>query len=770
MEGRGNYTIIGKPIPRVDGVIKAKGEALYTPDIALPGMLYGKMLRSPHPHARIMSIDTSKAAKIRGVKAIITGKDTPDIKYGCMMVFGFPEASDQHLLAKDRVRFIGDPVCAVAATDESIAAEALAHIVVEYEELPAIFSLEEATRPGAVLVHENNPGNISIGVAYKSGDVEEGFREAYYVREDTFTTQLVQNCCLEPQVCLSNFESSGKLTLWSSTQAPFLQKMLMSAVLNIPQENVRVIKPHMGGGFGAKAELFSAHYCAALLSRQCGKPVLMCHTREEEFAASAMRHPMKIELKIGVKKDGTILARKGINWLDGGAYNSLGPQAAADSLMFLSLPYRQPIVDFQSIRVYTNRSPSGAMRGLTGPQVQLATDIQLDIVAEELGMDPLDLKIKNGLRAGDVTASGLRMKSGSIEECLTKIAEKSEWKKKYGKLPPLRGIGVGCNSFPCGTRVLMFGPATALATALIRTNIDGTVTINTGAADIGQGSDTVICQMTAEVLGIKMEDVRNMPPDTDISPPDYYTASSRVTMMVGNAVKNAATALKAKLFEAVAKHLEASAEDLEAKDRRIHVKGSPEKGVSFRDAVNICQMMHGGTTTTAQGNFSPDLGPFDLRTGEGDYSPSYSFGAQIAEVEIDPDTGRVRITRMLRVHDCGRVINLLGAEGQLQGSVVLGIGGALAENLLFEEGRYLNPSFLDYKFPTSREIPDMENAFIESNDPVGPFGAKEVGEGCINPVAPAILGAIHNATGLRFKELPVTPEMILRGLREKGNQ
>ncbi len=765
------FAIIGKPIPRIDGMIKTKGEALYTTDISLPGMLYGKMLRSPYPHAKILRIDTSKAEKIRGVKAVITGKDTPDIKYGCMMVFGFPEASDQYFLARDRVRFVGDPVCAVAATDESIATEALEQIVVEYEELPAVFSIEEATKPDAVMLHENNPGNISIGVAYKSGDMEKAFKEAYYVREDTFNTQLVQNCCMEPQVCLSNFDSSGKLTMWSSTQAPFLQKMLMSAVLDIPQENVRVIKPHMGGGFGAKAELFAVHYCAALLSRQSGRPVLICHTREEEFAASAMRHPMRIELKIGVKKDGTIIARKGTNWLDGGAYNSLGPQAAADSLMFLSLPYRQPNVDFQSIRVYTNRSPSGAMRGLTGPQVQLATDIQLDIVAEELGMDPLDIKIKNGLKAGDVTASGLKMKSGSIEECLQKIAEESEWKNKYGKLPPLRGIGVGCNSFPCGTRVLMFGPATALATALIRANIDGTVTINTGASDIGQGSDTVICLMTSEVLGIKMEDVRNMPPDTDLSPPDYYTASSRVTMMVGNAVINAATALKAKLFEAVSKQLEANAKDLEAGDSRIYVKGSPEKGVSFREAVEICQMLNGGSTITAQGNFDPDLGPFDLRTGEGDYSPSYSFGAQVAEVEIDPDTGRVKIERILRVHDCGRVISLLGAQGQLEGSVALGIGGALSEKLFFEEGRYLNPSFLDYKFPTSMEIPDMENTFVESNDPVGPFGAKEVGEGCINPVAPAILGAIYNATGLRFKELPVTPEMILKGLKKmKGEE
>ncbi|MFH1026341.1 MAG: molybdopterin cofactor-binding domain-containing protein, partial [Nitrospirota bacterium] len=521
------YSVIGKPVPRVDGIIKTKGEAMYTTDLSLPGMLYGKILRSPYPHAKIIRIDTSKAEKVRGVKAVITGKDAPNIKYGCLM-FDYPEAADQYLLARDKVCYIGDAVGAVAALDEDIATEALDRIVVEYEELPSVFSIEEATKPDAILIHEGSPGNISMMVASDFGDVEKGFLEADYIREDRFITQLVQHCCLEPQVCLANFESTGKLTLWSSTQAVFLQRMLLARVLGMPDGMVRVIKPHMGGGFGEKAELFPLHLCTALLSKKSGRPVKICHTREEEFAASSSRHPMMIELKIGVKKDGAITSRLARVVLDGGAYNSLGPLAAYHSVMWLSLPYKQPNIKFESIRVYTNRSSSGALRGFTAPQIHFATEVQMDMVAEELGMDPLDLRIKNGLKAGDVTASGLRMTSGGLEACIQRVAEKSEWRKRYKKLPPLRGIGIGCDAFCSGSRVSIFGPSTALATILIKANIDGTVTVNTGAADVGQGSDTVVCQIAAEELGIRVEDIRIMTPDTDLSPPDYYTASSRV--------------------------------------------------------------------------------------------------------------------------------------------------------------------------------------------------------------------------------------------------
>ncbi len=761
------YSVIGKPVPRVDGIEKAGGKAIYTTDISPPGMLHGKILRSPYPHARIIRIDTSKAEKLKGVKAVITGRDILKVKYGFMMAAA-PDSADQYLLAQDKVNYIGDDVAAVAAIDEDIACEALDLIEVEYDQLPALFAIEDATRPGAPLIHDKFPGNISAKSGMEFGDVEKGFRESDYVREDKFVTRIVQHCSMEPHVSLADFDSSGRVTFWISTQAPFIMKGLLSRVLGVSEADVRVIKLHVGGGFGGKVEVFPMDVCAALLSKKSGKPVKIVYTREEEFTASRRRLPVEVDLKIGVKRDGRIMSRTARIMLDGGAYSSVGQAAAFLTTLFLSLPYKQANIRFESRRVYTNNTPSGAMRGYGAPQVQLAGELQMDMVAEELGIDPLELRARNGLRAGDKTLSGLKMTSGSLEECVQKIAADSKWNKKYKNLPPLKGIGAASIGFMSGTSIPMMGPFTASSTIFIKANTDGTVIIISGVSDIGQGSDTVLCQIAAEELGVRMEDIKITPPDTDLSPPDMLSASSRVTFMAGNAAKRAAIDLKQKLFKAVAEKLEANIDDLEANDRRIYIRGSQKKGVSFAEAVAICQLSQKGMTIIGEGSYNPNPGPLDIHTGSGNYSPAYTFGAVVAEVEVDRDTGKVDVNKLWFCHDCGRVINLLGVEGQLQGAVSMGLGFAFYEGLIVKDGKALNPSFLNYKLPTALEMPEIESTAIESNDPGGPFGAKESAEGTVAPVAPAILNAIYNATGVRLTELPVTPEMILRELEKKG--
>ncbi|MBU4009194.1 MAG: molybdopterin-dependent oxidoreductase, partial [Proteobacteria bacterium] len=551
-----------------------------------------------------------------------------------------------------------------------------------------------------------------------------------------------------------------------STQAPFMLKGPIALLLNVPAGNVRIIKPHMGGGFGGKMEVFSLDLCCAMLARKTGNPVLISYTREEEFSSTRRRHPLEVTLKIGVKKDGSIISRTSKTVLDGGAYASLGHGAALLANLWMTLPYKQPNIRFESCRVLTNNIPCGAMRGFVSPQIRLASEVQLDAVAEVLCIDPLELRIKNGLKAGDVTVNGLKISSGSVVDCLKTAAQASKWRQKIKRLPPLHGIGVACSSFECGPSFPMLGPFTASSTIFIKANTDGTVMIISGASDIGQGSDTVLSQIVAEELGIEMEDAKITMPDTDLTPPDSFSSGSRVTFHTGNAARRAAADLKQKLLQAVAGKLEARVEDLEARKRRIYVKGSPDKGILFAEAVAICQMAQGGMALMGSGSYSPEMGHVDMATGYGNYSPAYSFVAVIAEVEVDQETGQVKVEKLTVCDDCGRVINPLGITGQIEGSAAMGLGYTFCEELLVSDGKTLNPSFLDYKIPTALEMTEMENIFIESNDPGGPFGAKESGEGLLAPIAPAIFNAIYDATGIRFKELPLTPEKVLRQLQE----
>jgi 4-hydroxybenzoyl-CoA reductase subunit alpha len=766
------YSVIGKSFPRIDGISKVTGEAKYTDDIHLPGMLYGKILRSPYPHAIIKNIDISKAKRVKGVKEIITGRDTGDVKYSALL--GFTFTLDKHPLAIDKVLYIGDEVAAVAAIDEDIAEEALELIQVDYEELPAVFDPVKAMEPGAPRLHLEIENNISATSYMNFGDIEEGFKEAEYIREDSFITDIVTHSPGESHAALANCDLSGNITVWSSTQVPYLLRIVLSRTLNIDEEKIRVILPHVGGGFGGKAEALSLEICAAFLSRVTLKPVKIIYTREEELSASRRRHSMIVDMKTGVKKDGTITSRYCKNLLDGGAYNSYGFATVGLSGMFMNLPYRLKNVKYDGIRVYTNKPICGAMRGHGGPQIYFAVESQLDMIAEDLGIDPIELRIKNGLKSGEVTPNGWEITTSGFEECIRSSIVSSDWYKiREETYRDNRGIGIGCHGFITGTRApLHFGVPDTYSSAILRLNLDGSITLFTGAADIGQGSNTVLAQIAAEELGVLVKDIKILSGDSEFGAIDQGSFSSRVTLMSGHAVKSAANEAKNVLFNAVAEEIEANVYDLIAKDGRIYVKGSPDKGLSFKDAIFIAKKKRGGDAIITRGIYNPDNDPLNLPvnylTGKGNLSQAYSFGAHIAEIGIDKETGKIRVKKMVAAQDIGFPINPMASEGQIEGSVHMGIGYALTERIFMDGGTTLTTSLLQYKIPTSLEMPSVKSLFISSNDPKGVFGAKECSEGTLCSTPPAIANAIYNAVGVRIKEIPITPEKILKALERKN--
>ncbi|MBW1839933.1 MAG: molybdopterin-dependent oxidoreductase, partial [Deltaproteobacteria bacterium] len=534
-------SLLGKRVPRVDAVSKVTGEAKYTFDIFLPKMLFGKILRSPHPHALIHNIDISKASKLTGVKAIITRddfkvrEDDPNLKF-CAIDLA-PQFWDTPPLAIKKVRFIGDEVAAVAAKDEETAEEALELIEVDYKELPPVYDPEEAMIPDAPRIHDKER-NISEKRALIFGDAEKGFQESFCIVEDEYQTQLISHCCLETHNAVARFDPSGKLTLWTSTQVPFKIRQQLARVLNISEAKVRVIKPHVGGGFGSKAELFPLEVCSALLSMKSGRSVKISLTREEEFMATRYRHPVKITLKTGAKKDGTLLAEEGHCIMDGGAYNSWGPLSTSLLPFFLTIPYRIPNIKYESIRVYTNKPPCGALRGHTGPQAHFAHELQLEKLAQELNMDPLEFRIKNALQAWETTVTGLKITSCGFSECLEKVGEIVDWEKKYGNTKKYKGIGIGGSCCASGATIPLIkapGPFPGIhSMALINIQENGIVHLLCGGADIGQGLDTIIAQITADELGLGMEDIQLTTADTDLTPMDMGSFSSRGTFFNGN--------------------------------------------------------------------------------------------------------------------------------------------------------------------------------------------------------------------------------------------
>ncbi|MFC1943249.1 xanthine dehydrogenase family protein molybdopterin-binding subunit [Chloroflexota bacterium] len=758
------YSVIGKRLPYIDGPQKVTGQAQYTDDIVLPNTLIGKILRSPYPHARILNIDTSKAERLPGVKCVITGKDTAGITYGDL-----PGSHDEYPLAIGKVRYIGDAVAAVAAVDEDTAEDAIELIDVEYEELPAVFDAEEAMKDGAPQIHDKTTAprmydekhNISWNPKSGQGDMEKGWAEADYIREDRFVCGKMAHAAMEPHSALSSFDSKGNLTHWSDCQIPFFIRYNLAKVLEIPEAKVRVIKPFVGGGFGGKAAMFAKDPAAALLSKLTGRPVRIAYTREECFIASISNYDMYIYIRTGVKKDGTITAQDVKIIFDNGAYNitsfNISRSGGSDSI------FKTPCWSYEGIVVYTNKTPTGPRRGHTSPEKNYAQVTQLNMIAADLGLDPIEVLHKNLTYPGYVDTRGSKQGSSTLKECVDGVVQRSGWREKRGKMGPYRGIGIAVGRHGGGGGAGAGGnvPDKPIR-AIIQVDSDGRFTLLTGETDIGQGSDSTMAQIAAEVIGVSQDDIMVYAADTALTPFDHGSFSSRVTFNVGNTVKEAAADTKRQLVKAIAKVTEVSEEEIEIRGGQVYVKGGAEPAMPFSNALRMIQRSAGlpivGTFKYYPTEYFAGLPPVS--------SPAFYILA--VEVEVDPETGKVRILRWTYANDHGTQLNPLRLEGQEDGCMQMGVGWALSEGYVLDEGQMLNASFLHYAFPTSVDTPEVIRVPSEVvGESRGPFGAKEGGQGGMEPTAAAIIDAIYDATGVWFKELSVTPEHILKALEEK---
>lgn len=758
---REDFAVVGKGLPRKDAPEKATGEAKFAGDFQLPGMLYGKVLTSPIPHGKIKSINTEKAKRLAGVKAVITAKDVPDILYGVS-----PARYDEHIFAVDQVRYIGDEVAAVAAVDEETAEKALELIEVKYEELPAVFDPLEAMKEDAPQIHEKYKNNINTEIHHNFGDMEKAFAESDVVVEDTFVGNRAMQAALEPHAALAKWDTDGTLTVWSSTQAPHYVQYQLHRVLDLPMGRIRVIKPHVGGGFGGKAEVTTLELAATFLSKMTGKPVQMVYSRKEVFLHGRGRHKMYITLKTGAKKDGTLTAVHSKTILDGGAYTGFGIIATYYAGAMLPVPYKFNHFKFDGYRVCTNLPPCGAQRGHGCPQPRFAFESQLDRIAEKLEMDPIELRLKNARGPNEITPNEFKIHTNEFKACLKKAKEMSNWEEKRGKLPLGKGIGISGGGFVSGSAYPIYRSRFPHSNALIRLSEDGsTAFLYTGAADIGQGSNTVLAQIAAEELGIHFEDIKVIAADTQTTPTDLGAYSSRTTLMAGNATRDAAAEVKRQLFEIASKKLDVPPEKLVARERRIFDREDTAKCILFEEAASEAFGMKG--PILGRGHYHPPKLGGSFKGATVGTSPTYSFCSMIAEVSIDLETGFVSVTDFYCAHDSGTVINPVAFDGQVEGSCVMGIGETLLEEVAFDKGNILNPNLRDYILPTFKEMPRILSANVGIPDPHGPFGAKEVGEGSTIAVTGAIANAIYDAIGVRIKELPITPEKILKALREK---
>ncbi len=780
------YNVINTRIPRVDATAKATGEARYTADLSLPNMLYGAILQSPLAHAKILNIDTTRALRLPGVRDVVTAKEAPPVKYGVS-----PARYDETIFCIGRARYVGDEIAAVAAEDLETAMEALSLIEVEYEPLPAYLDIESAMRDGAIAIHGDYPGNISAEVHQVFGNFDEAIRECDIVRTDRFVNKRQDGGFLEPQACIAHFDLNGNLTLRTSTQSVHYVQRSLSMVLGIPIGKVRVIKPYVGGGFGPKAAVNSIELASSLMSMRTGRPVKMVFSREQVFLHSRARHQFFHELTTGVKKDGMIVALKNTCYLDGGAYSSFGIATIYYAGSLLGAPYKIAHMQYDGYRIYTNKPACGAQRGHGGVAARAAWEQQLDIIAEELNMDPVEFRLKNIMNTGDVTCNDFNMSSLGMKECLEAVRDGSGWAEKKGKLPRGKGIGVACGFFVSGAGYPIYRSETFHSTATIRLSEDGgTVNLYTAAAEIGQGSDTILSQIAAEALGVRFEDVVVHSGDTDFGV-DLGAYSSRQTLMSGHAVKAAAEDVKRQVLGALSERLRVSAADMDIRDGLIVFAGEtpdfstlragyikehrgfdlklPEGELSFREAARAAFLLRG--VIIGNGAYKPgELGGKYKGAAVGT-SPAYGCSAQIVEVSVDMETGKLTVDSMTDAHDCGFAINRTNVEGQMQGSLSMGLGEALFEEVRFDKmGRVANPTLGEYRIPTMLDIPNVKTIIIESDEPNGPFGAKEVGEGAIMPTIPAILNAIHDATGVRINELPVTSERLYNAIKDKTDR
>jgi len=760
--------VIGVARRRVDARAKVTGQARYADDISLPRMAHCKLLRSRHPHARIKRINTSRAAAHPGVYLVLTGKDVP-IEYGIL-----PVSQDEQALCLDRVRHVGDPVAAVIAREELTAFEALDLIDVEYEILPTISDPEEALATPEPRIHDyGDEGNIHKRVALEFGDVEKGFAEADELFEDTFFYQGNTHLPIEQHASVAIKDPEGKLTIWSSTQTPHYLHRALAKVLQMPAAHIRVIATPNGGGFGGKSDPFQHEIVVSKAALLLNRPVKICLTREEVFYCHRGRHPVLMKFKTGVKRDGTITAMDLQTLIDGGAYGSYGVASTFYTGALQTTTYRMQRYRFRGCRTFTNKPPCGPKRGHGTVQPRFGQEVQLDKIAERLRIDPAELRLRIAQTSNSITANFFRLSTVNLAECIRRVVKSSGWNEKFRKLPEGRGVGLACSAYLTGAGLPIYWNNMPHSGVQLKFDRGGGVTIFCGATEIGQGSDDVLAGIVAEVLGLDTFDVRLYTGDTDLGPVDLGSYSSRVTIMAGNAALQAAERGKALIAEATAAKLDVPAERLQFAGNFVFDVAAPEKRLAFRDAVCAAEAKFGTIATV--GSYTPPKSPALYKGGGVGPSPTYSYSAAVVEVAVNAVTGWVTVPKIWIAHDIGRALNPALVRGQVEGSVYMGLGEALMEEQEFRRlPKKLShalvhkfPSILEYKSPTSLDMPEVVTELVEEPDPRGPFGAKEVGQGPLLPIMPALANAVYDAVGVRIDEVPITPEKIMRALAEK---
>ena len=748
--------VVGKSLPRFDAPGKVSGTAVYAADFALPGMLQGKIFRSTVPHARLVRVDVTRARAVPGVRAVITAADIPDVRYGGAL-------KDETVFATDKVRYIGQPVAAVAASTVEAAEAALAAIDVVYEPLPAVLDLEAALAPGAPLVHEAWESYAAMPILQRErnvcnrariivGDVERGFEEADRVFEHRFRTAVVHQGYTEPRAAVASWDSSGQVTVWSNTQLPFEVQNTLAEILQLPPSKIRVVVAGVGGGFGGKLRVGVEHF-AALLARKSGRPVKLLTTSEEELTAAYPRQGTIVELRTGVTKDGRILAKAGRIWFDTGAFAGSGPGVASVATLVLAGPYKIPNLHLEGFAVYTNKTNCGSYRAPSGPQSNFAVESQMDIMADALGLDPLEFRLKNIVHEGDEGPTGQVLQSVSVEECLVKAAAAIGWKDRRPE--PGRGKGLACG---------WWTTTGGSSGVYVKINPDGTVALNTGAAEIGSGALTGAAQVLAEELGVDLADISIVSADTFSTPFDFGAQGSRTAFAVGNACRAAAVDLKRQVFALAAAQLGVEPDTLALEDKHVVVD---DRRLSLADLARLSQQTGGGLI--AHGTFIAPSTPYDIKRVEGHVYPAFhspSFHAHAVDLSVDRETGEITIHKYVVAQDVGFALNPTYIEGQIEGGVAQGLGQALSEEIVYEEGRVLNPNLTDYKMPTTLDMPRVQSILVQHPSLVGPYGAKGVGEPPNMEPPAAVANAVAAATGLRVTSLPITAEKIALGLMD----
>ncbi len=750
--------VVGKSLPRIDAPGKVTGTPVYAADFTLPGMLVGKVFRSTEPHARIVRLDVSRAARLPGVRAVISAADVPDVRYGGAL-------KDETVFAQGTVRYVGQPVAAVAASTPEAADAALAAIEVVYEPLPAVLDLDAALAPGAPLVHEGWEDYVAIPILHRDGnvcnrarimlgDVERGFEEADRIFEHRFTTSMVHQGYTEPRAAVAQWDSADTVTVWSNTQLPFEVQNTLAEILAMPPGKIRVIVPGIGGGFGGKLRVGVEHF-AAFLARKAGRPVKLVTTSEEELIAAYPRQGAVVELKTGVTRDGRITAKAGRIWFDTGAFAGSGPGVASVATLVLAGPYRIPNLHLEGFAVYTNKTNCGSFRAPSGPQANFAVESQMDIIADALGVDPLDFRLRNIVHDGDEGPTGQVLTAVGLEECLRKAAAAIGWKDR--RPGPGRAKGLACG---------WWTTTGGSSGVYVKINPDGTVALNTGAVEIGTAALTGAAQVLAEELGVDLADISVVSADTFSTPFDFGAQGSRTAFAVGNACRAAVANLKQRIFALAGSQLGVEPDACTLADKHVVIG---DRRMSLADLARLSQQTGGGLI--AEGTFIAAPTPFDTKRVDGHVYPAFhspSFHAHAVDLSVDRETGEIAIHRYVVAQDVGFAMNPTYIEGQIEGGVAQGLGQALSEEIVYEGGRVLNPNLTDYKMPTTLDMPRVETILVQHPSLAGPYGAKGVGEPPnIEPPA-AVANAVAAATGLRVTTLPITAEKIALGLRDAG--